>query len=180
MSSAVVPDALRAEIREQRCSCSSLRTPTLMRGTTPVRTDNPQGGDNQLHRWLLRKMKRDQLLNIGSCRWKYDSWVGLIYSNKKKKNYLKGYLKVYSTVEIDQWLWSLFPDSKEKLPEARVVADYASSVQGNFKFSIKVPNSITLTHYYFCDKMRLLEKNPYFLLPKIFEEILETLLPMQG
>jgi len=127
-----------------------------------------------------RDMQRDKLINIGTCSWKYDSWVGLIYSEIKKENYLNEYSKYYSTVEIDQWFWSLFPDSKLKLPDSQVVADYASSVPDNFKFSIKVPNSVTLTHYYSRDKNIPLEKNPYFLSPKIFAEFLELLFPMQS
>ena len=124
-------------------------------------------------------MQREELLNIGTCSWKYDSWVGLIYSEKKKENYLKEYSKYYSTVEIDQWFWSLFPNSKVKLPDSKVVADYAKSVPGNFKFSIKVPNSVTLTHYYSRDKNAPLKKNPYFLSTEIFNEFLEQLFPMQ-
>ncbi len=70
-------------------------------------------------------MQKEELLNIGTCSWKYDSWVGLIYSENKKENYLSEYSKYYSTVEIDQWFWSLFPNSKVKLPDSQVVADYA-------------------------------------------------------
>ena len=124
-------------------------------------------------------MRREELLNIGTCSWKYDSWVGLIYSEKKKENYLSEYSKYYSTVEIDQWFWSLFPNSKVKLPNSKVVADYAKSVPGNFKFSIKVPNSVTLTHYYSRDKDAPLKKNPYFLSTETFNEFLEQLSPMQ-
>ena len=125
-------------------------------------------------------MQREALFNIGTCSWTYDSWVGLIYSEKKKENYLGEYSKYYSTVEIDQWFWSLFPNNKVKLPNSKVVADYAKSVPGNFKFSIKVPNSVTLTHYYSRAKNSPLKKNPYFLSTEIFSEFLERLSPMQN
>jgi uncharacterized protein YecE (DUF72 family) len=29
-------------------------------------------------------------LRIGTCSWKYESWEGLIYSDKAELNYLKG------------------------------------------------------------------------------------------
>jgi uncharacterized protein YecE (DUF72 family) len=124
-------------------------------------------------------MQREEMLNIGTCSWKYDSWVGLIYSENKKENFLKEYSKYYSTVEIDQWFWSLFPGSKVKLPDKQVAKDYAASVTGNFKFSVKVPNSVTLTHYYSRVKNTPLETNPYFLSNEIFDQFLERLFPMQ-
>ena len=34
------------------------------------------------------------------------------------------------------------------LPEPKVVKEYADSVPEDFAFSIKVPNSITLTYHY--------------------------------
>ena len=34
------------------------------------------------------------------------------------------------------------------MPKPGVVAEYVASVPKDFKFSIKVPNSITLTHQY--------------------------------
>ena len=65
-------------------------------------------------------------LKIGTCSWKYDSWIGLIYTEAAKKNYLKEYSKQYNTVEIDQWFWSLFPGSEIKLPDIKVVEQYNS------------------------------------------------------
>jgi uncharacterized protein YecE (DUF72 family) len=125
-------------------------------------------------------MQNHQLFNIGSCSWKYDSWIGLVYSDNRKENYLAEYAEHYSTVEIDQWFWSLFPGGKVKLPDSQVAADYTAAVPDHFKFSIKVPNSITLTHYYSRDKSIPLEKNPHFLSSDLFAQFLETLLPMQG
>jgi uncharacterized protein YecE (DUF72 family) len=51
-------------------------------------------------------------------------------------------------------------------------------VPENFKFSVKVPNSITLTHYYSKTKNIPLEKNPHFFSNQIFDEFLEILSPM--
>ena len=43
-------------------------------------------------------------------------------------------------MEIDQWFW--------RLPDPATAAEYARSVPEAFRFTIKVPNLITLTHPY--------------------------------
>jgi uncharacterized protein YecE (DUF72 family) len=85
------------------------------------------------------------LYRIGTCSWKYDSWRGLVYPEGKEINYLQEYSKQFSTVEVDQWFWSLFKGTVV-LPKAEGVMTYARSVPPGFIFGIKVPNSITLTH----------------------------------
>lgn len=114
---------------------------------------------------------------IGSSSLKYDSWQGLIYPDKKPFNYLKEYSKHYNCVEVDQWFWSLFGD-KVKLPQSEVVQEYADSVPGDFKFGIKVPNSITLTHHYKKKKTDPLESNPHFLSVELMLRFLETVEPL--
>ncbi|HSD63305.1 MAG TPA: DUF72 domain-containing protein [Ignavibacteriaceae bacterium] len=116
-------------------------------------------------------------LRIGTCSWKYDSWRGIVYSSKPKINYLEEYSARYNTVEIDQWFWSLFDDII-KLPEKSVVKEYNDSVPEDFKFTIKVPNSITLTHYYAGKSNPGLKPNPNFLNPDLFHQFLKTLEPM--
>jgi uncharacterized protein YecE (DUF72 family) len=116
---------------------------------------------------------------IGTCSWKYDSWKGLIYPNELKINYLQEYSKYYHTVEIDQWFWSLFGEKKINLPQLHDVEAYSKSVDENFKFSIKVPNSITLTHFYNKSKSDPLKTNPYFLSEELTNEFLKTLEPMK-
>lgn len=128
---------------------------------------------------IKKSMKFPSLLNIGTCSWKYDSWIGLIYSADAKKNYLKEYARHYKSVEIDQWFWSLFPGSAVKLPDPKVVQGYAESVPDDFTFCVKVPNSITLTHYYTRGKNTPPQENPYFFSNAIFELFLEQLKPMQ-
>ena len=115
------------------------------------------------------------MIRFGTCSWKYDSWQGLIYSGKSKKNYLSEYSLKYPTVEIDQWFWSLFGTDKVSLPEEKVVREYTDSVPDDFKFTIKVPNSITLTHFYRKSKTDPLEPNPYFLSNRLMNDIIETL-----
>lgn len=119
------------------------------------------------------------IIRIGTCSWKYDSWKGLIYPNESKINYLQEYSKNYNTVEIDQWFWSLFGENKINLPQLHDVEAYSKSVDENFKFSIKVPNSITLTHFYNKSKSDPLKTNPYFLSEELTDEFLKTLDPMK-
>lgn len=116
-------------------------------------------------------------LRIGTCSWKYDSWRGIVYSAKSKINYLEEYSAKYNTVEVDQWFWSLFDDIV-KLPEKSLVREYNDSVPEDFKFTIKVPNSITLTHYYPGKSHSGLKPNPYFLNPDLFHQFLSAMEPM--
>lgn len=113
--------------------------------------------------------------NIGTCSWKYDSWQGLIYPEEKPFNYLQEYSRYYKTVEIDQWFWSLFSDDKVVLPKPSVVQEYTGSVPDDFLFCIKVPNSITLTHYYKLKKTGTLIPNPHYLSIDLMHRFLERL-----
>lgn len=115
------------------------------------------------------------MLRFGTCSWKYDSWKGIIYPDKEKFNYLQEYAKHFNTVEIDQWFWSLFEPKKVVLPDERIVKEYRDSVPDDFMFTIKVPNAITLTHFYNKNKTEELKPNPFFLSTDVFEKFLETL-----
>lgn len=117
-------------------------------------------------------MKENNLF-IGSCSWKYDEWIGIIYS-VGTKNYLEEYSKRYNSVEIDQWFWSLFPNSIV-LPKIETAKEYANSVGDQFKFTVKVPNSITLTHYY---KTNIENKN--FLNPELMVKFIENIAPLES
>lgn len=120
------------------------------------------------------------MIRIGTCSWKYDSWKGLVYSENTGKDYLPEYSSHFNTVEIDQWFWSLFADDKVVLPQSHIVKSYFDSVPEDFKFTIKIPNSITLTHYYQKDKYKPLQPNPYFLSIQLFDKFLESLEPMHS
>lgn len=51
-------------------------------------------------------------LRVGTCSWKYDSWKGLVYDSGRRylaHDYLVDYSRHLSSVEVDQWFWSLFP-----------------------------------------------------------------------
>jgi len=118
-------------------------------------------------------------LRIGTCSWKYDSWRGLVYSDRKQLNYLEEYSKIYNTVEIDQWFWSLFGEDKVSLPSPFIVQEYADSVPENFRFTVKIPNSVTLTHFYKKTKTDSLVKNPHFLSVDLFDQFLKSLQPLR-
>lgn len=123
--------------------------------------------------------KIPHLVRIGTCSWKYASWKGILYSEEVGNNYLAEYARHYDTVEIDQWFWSLFPGNKVVLPKPEVVGKYVSSVPKNFQFSVKVPNSITLTHHYSQNKKIPLIKNPFFLSNELFDDFYHLLEPMK-
>jgi uncharacterized protein YecE (DUF72 family) len=119
------------------------------------------------------------VIRFGTCSWKYDSWKGIVYSGTNSKNYLQEYSKKFDTVEIDQWFWSLFSNSKIVLPQKKVVEEYKQSVPKDFLFTIKVPNSITLTHFYKESKEDELRINPSFLSVDLFNQFLETIEPIK-
>jgi uncharacterized protein YecE (DUF72 family) len=125
-------------------------------------------------------------LRIGACSWKYDSWKGLIYDPDRMYgpyDYLPDYARYFNTVEVDQWFWSLFPQGA-KLPDSKTVKHYADSVPEDFLFTVKAPNSITLTHYYAkqppASKAYANRPNPHFLDVELLNRFLETLEPMKG
>lgn len=118
-------------------------------------------------------------LRIGTCSWKYDSWRGLIYSSKPDINTLQEYAQHYDTVEVDQWFWSLHGLNRVSLPRPEVVHDYVHSVPEDFMFSIKIPNSITLTHFYRKAKNDMLIANPYFFSVELFQRFLDSVQPLR-
>lgn len=113
-------------------------------------------------------------MKIGTCSWKYDSWRGIVYPEFGDINYLEEYSKKYNTVEIDQWFWSLSQD-KALLPKHNVVEDYNLATPDDFRFTVKAPNSLTLTHYYKSQKI-----NPYFLSNDLMDAFLDNLRPIHN
>ena len=94
-------------------------------------------------------------------------------------NFLKEYSKLYNSVEVDQWFWSLQGINKVILPKPGVVKSYQTSVPKDFKFTIKVPNSITLTHLYKKADDETLIPNTHFLSNNLLEEFLQTIKPLK-
>lgn len=118
------------------------------------------------------------MLNIhfGTCSWKYDSWKGLVYPHFDKINHLEEYAKVFSSVEVDQWFWSLFtPDKPPVLPGQKVVSEYNDVTPDDFRFTIKAPNSISLTHYYPRNTGGKVVENPMFLSTELWDKFLDSI-----
>lgn len=124
--------------------------------------------------------KQESKIYFGTCSWKYESWEGIVYPKAKGINMLEEYSKHFYSVEIDQWFWSLHAVNKILLPKESDVKLYAQSVPDDFRFTIKIPNSITLTHFYRKSKSEELRVNPHFLSPDLFNEFITTLKPMKN
>ncbi|MEO8230847.1 MAG: DUF72 domain-containing protein [Ignavibacteriota bacterium] len=119
------------------------------------------------------------IIRFGTCSWKYESWKGIIYPEKEIFDYLKEYSNHFNTVEIDQWFWSLFAPSRVVLPNKKIVNEYKNSVPKDFLFTIKIPNAITLTHFYRKNKSEELIKNPHFLSVDLFNQFLDSIERLQ-
>lgn len=119
------------------------------------------------------------MVRFGTCSWKYDSWKGIIYPPAGKFNYLSEYAKHFNTVEVDQWFWSLQSVDKITLPQEKDVKDYNNSVPDDFLFTIKVPNSLTLTHFYKKKKTDPLIANPHFLSEDLYNSFIKTIKPIK-
>jgi len=132
----------------------------------------------------------DERFYIGTCSWKYDSWRGLVYSDAPRTSYLAEYAQRYDCVEVDQWFWSLYGPGKVKLPNPAVVEEYARSVPESFRFGVKMPNALTLSHFHppsprgsgatsQARKSDPLEPNPHFLSTDVLNRTLELLEPLR-
>jgi uncharacterized protein YecE (DUF72 family) len=127
-------------------------------------------------------------LYIGSASWKYPSWEGLIYPEHLSGDtdaYLKYYAEYYNMVEIDQYFWSLFPPEYAKMPDREEIEHYVSQVPDYFRFTVKAPNSLTLTHFYKRQSPKYREyageENPYgFLNLDLWNQFIRNLEPMHG
>jgi uncharacterized protein YecE (DUF72 family) len=115
-------------------------------------------------------------LYIGTCSWKYPSWEGLVYTSATPADALAQYAQAFNSVEIDQWFWSLGKNSAG-LPKEDTVLAYHKATPSDFRFTIKCPNALTLTHQY-KNKGENLTKNPYFLNKELFIAFIESLQPL--
>ncbi len=129
--------------------------------------------------------KYAEYLRVGTCSWKYDTWKGLLYEEETtyhRDDYLVDYSKHLNTVEVDQWFWSLFPGGPS-LPERDTAETYATSVPRDFVFTVKAPNSITLTHFYARQPKQYAEfanrPNDLFLSSDLLKQFLDRLEPLK-
>lgn len=124
-------------------------------------------------------------IHFGTCSWKYKDWQGILYPSGGTWNYLSEYARRLDTVEVDQWFWSLFGPDTVKFPDRDTVAEYVTATPPHFTFTVKVPNSITLTHFYNQRPGRgggdkELRENPHFLSADAFRHFLDCLQPMHS
>jgi uncharacterized protein YecE (DUF72 family) len=105
-------------------------------------------------------------LKIGTCSWNYESWMGIVYSNKWKTSasYLIEYSKHYKSAEIDSWYYGM--------PNPAEVKEYRENVPPEFIFTCKVPRELTMTHL---PNYGVLSPNPNFLSLQKFNEFLEAM-----
>jgi uncharacterized protein YecE (DUF72 family) len=139
--------------------------------------------DGSFDGYLIPGMSRETTtgqLRIGTCSWKFPSWEGLVYSQAKGIDYLAEYARQYDTVEVDQWFWSLFGEDTVALPKRKDVDAYDAAVPDSFLFTVKAPNSITLTHFYRKNKGEPLRRNPHFLSLELFNRFMDTLGPLRS
>jgi uncharacterized protein YecE (DUF72 family) len=118
-------------------------------------------------------------VRIGTCSWRFPSWHGLVYSAPEGIDYLREYARHYDTVEIDRWFWSLFGIENVGLPSPADVQAYRDAVSDDFRFTIKAPNSVTLTHFYRRKRDEPLVVNPHFLSASLFQRFLNLISLLQ-
>ena len=111
-------------------------------------------------------------IRVGTCSWKYPSWKGLVYSRATGIDYLAEYARKFSSVEIDQWFWAL--------PDRAAAAEYAAATPDDFRFTVKLPNMLSLTHFYRKKGETEPRSNPQFLSVELFKEILSRLEPLHA
>jgi uncharacterized protein YecE (DUF72 family) len=70
---------------------------------------------------------------LGTCGWSYAEWEGILYPQKQGK--LKQYSSIFPTAEIDSTFY--------RLPEAGTVLRWARQTPPDFRFSAKLPQTIT-------------------------------------
>ena len=96
-----------------------------------------------------------------------------MYSSREPGNYLAEYALKYNAVEVDQWFWSL-GKSGAALPRPGTVVEYDQSTPPGFRFTVKCPNALTLTHHH-ARKGEALQPNERFLDQEFFLRFLESL-----
>jgi uncharacterized protein YecE (DUF72 family) len=123
------------------------------------------------------KNKITDNLYLSTCSWNYPEWwdVG-VYSGTYKRHYeyLPEYAEKFNAVEVDQWFWSLMDNGVIRLPKDSDVKNYNELTPNDFKFTIKAPNSITLTHFYKSEK-----PNKDFLSPDLLSAFLDIIKPLK-
>jgi uncharacterized protein YecE (DUF72 family) len=71
---------------------------------------------------------------LGTCGWSYQQWVGAFYPNNRVAK-LPFYSRIFNSVEVDSSFY--------KVPSKLMVAGWIKATGANFKFSLKIPGTIT-------------------------------------
>ena len=95
---------------------------------------------------------------LGTCGWSYAEWDRILYPQKQGK--LKQYASIFRTAEIDSTFY--------RLPEAGTVLGWTRQTPPDFKFSTKLPQ--TITHKKALDVARGIEAD--------INQFLETMKPL--
>jgi len=122
------------------------------------------------------KTKND--IHFSTCSWNYPEWVDVaVYSATRERHYeyLPEYAEKFNAAEVDQWFWSLMDNGSIRMPKTSDVKKYAELTPEDFRFTIKAPNSITLTHFYKSEKT-----NKSFLSKDLLNDFVSILEPMKN
>jgi uncharacterized protein YecE (DUF72 family) len=71
---------------------------------------------------------------LGTCGWSYQEWVGMFYPNNRVAK-LPFYGKIFDTVEVDSSFY--------RAPSKSMVKGWVRATGPSFKFSLKVPKTMT-------------------------------------
>lgn len=97
----------------------------------------------------------DQGIYVGTSSWKYEGWLGLIYTDERyrtrgkfsrakfEKTWLAEYGKVFKTVCLDAGFY--------QFPSPKMIDGYLSQVPEDFRMSIKVTEDITVRRFPKCE-----------------------------
>jgi uncharacterized protein YecE (DUF72 family) len=70
----------------------------------------------------------------GTCGWSYQQWVGAFYPNNRVAK-LPFYSRIFNSVEVDSSFY--------RPPSKSMIAGWISTTGPDFKFSLKIPKTIT-------------------------------------
>ena len=81
-------------------------------------------------------MSTTHKIEIGCCGWSYDDWIGPFYpAGTKPGDYLARYAERFDVVEVDSTFY--------RTPSRRMVEGWHARTPEHFRFSLKLPQTIT-------------------------------------
>lgn len=123
---------------------------------------------------LLRRLADEFQVHLGTVSWRFPGWCGLLYDEEQylwgthfsKKRFsahcLEEYARTFRTVEVDSTYYAL--------PKLDFIDGIAAQTPGDFVFSFKVPDDITIKTFPRLDTFgdRAGQPNEYFLSAGLF------------